>query len=117
MSLDAEDLAWFDALDDKCKIEAVVAGYSKQQRDTRPAPITIINITMNQSPFKLVITRPPSNFVNSCKSQLRKLSKTSLDLIFTRPREPDTASRYRSPSPETICCGLITLERPEMVYV
>ena len=115
MSHEAEDFAWFDALDHKCKIEAVIAGYAKSQRDDRP--ITVINITMNQSPFKLVITRPPSNFITACKSKLRKLSKTSSSLMFTKPSEPDTASRYRSPSPETICCGLITLDRPEMVYV
>ena len=113
-----ETMDWFDALDNKCKLEAILAGHVHPLPQMSPTPIPIN--AMNARQFHSVVivskTPPESPLIRSCRDGIKHLAKSSQEIVFKHPPKPITPSRYKSPSPETICCGLIHSCEPSEIY-
>jgi hypothetical protein len=120
-----ETKEWLESLDPKCKLEATLAGYHPPSLkhgsiSTGDDPFKTVGVFIEYTPHEVIISRetpPRSPSLASIKKQIRRMSSASSDMFFSRPPTPDTPSPYRSPSPDTICCGLITVEKPVKVYV
>jgi len=107
-------MEWFDALDDKCKMEAILAGHVQTMQPALTATFPINAMHARRFSNVVVISRHTSNS-SPCCERIGRLAQC----IKPKPPPPedDTPSRYRSPSPEPTCCGLINSRRkPEEIY-
>lgn len=114
-----EKMEWFDALDSRCKLEAILAGHVPPSPHFRPVEYPVVHpISPETMPHNLVIlsTPPASPLMRSCQSGVRSIVKLTRALQNRNPPSPVTPSRYRSPSPDTICCGLLCNPKPNEVY-
>jgi hypothetical protein len=117
-----ETIEWFDTLDTKCKLEAILAGHVHPSPHIRPIeyPVQMVNLlTQTASPHEVVVVkRPPqSPLIRSCQNGIRYMAKTSQEIVCKQPK-PETPSRYKSPSPDTLCCGLLyNGDQREVFYV
>ena len=115
-----EKMEWFDTLDQKCKLEAILAGHVPSSPHFRLMDHPIVcPVTPNTQPYDVVTTRTPpqSPLIRSCQKGIRHIVKTSHQLVFTHPPDkPVTPSRYHSPSPDTTCCGLSLSPENPVVY-
>jgi hypothetical protein len=125
MPVACETKEWMESLEPKCKLEATLAGYhppslKRGSISTGDDPLKTVGIFIDYTPHEVIISRDaPSSSPKfaSLKKHIRRMSSATNNLLFTRPPTPDTPSPYRSPSPDTICCGLITVEKQVQVYV
>ena len=116
---------WLGSLDSKGRLEAILAGYHPPPSSSRKSissgdePFTTVGLFIEYVPHEVIIMREtqPSPTMDSIKRRLRRLSTATNLMLFSRPPTPDSPSPYRSPSPDTICCGLIAIEKPVKVYV
>ena len=103
-------MEWFDSLDQRCKLEAILAGHVPPSPHFRLTDHPIVcPVSPHTLPYDVVTTRTPpqSPLIRSCQTGFRNIVKTSHQLMCTHPPvKPVTPSRYRSPSPDTTCCGL-----------
>ena len=115
---------WYENLDPQCKLEAIIGGYVRHKKtiSTGDTPFVVIQLVIEQPPFQVVTRRnseQTSQFVHKCKMNLKRLSSASsivLSPLSRRSSEIDSPSPWRPPSPDTFCCGLITIEKPVPVY-
>ena len=116
---------WLESLEPKCKLEATLAGFhppslKRGSISTGDDPLKTVEVFIEYTPYEVIISRDSlssSPKFASFKNHVRRMSNATSNLLFTRPPTPDSPSPYRSPSPDTICCGLFTMEKPVKVYV
>ena len=118
---DHEHAAWSHASDPKYRLETALIAHHPQPcrrpTSTKDEPYTILDLFVESTPHEVIVTRPrpPSPMVHSSKKQLLKIINATNIALSSTP-EPMVPSLYRSLSPDTICCGLITVEKPVEVY-
>jgi hypothetical protein len=112
-----ETMDWFDTLDDRCKLEAILAGHVHPSPQISPSPIPVNAMNARRFHSVIIVSKGPreSPLIRSYRNRLKNMAKSSHNIIFRRPN-PVTPSRYRSPSPETICCGLVSFVESSEIY-
>ena len=107
-------MEWFDTLDEKCKMEAILAGHIQTTSPTAPTPLPINAMHTRRFSNVVVIERHTSES-SPCCERLRRWTQCATP----KKRPPpglNTPSRYRSPSPEPTCGGLLGSKNPEEIY-
>jgi hypothetical protein len=110
-----QTLEWYDTLDDKCKMEAILAGHIQTMPLPSPSPIPVNAMTRHF--HNVTIVSKQSSTSSSCCEKFGCFAKWYKEAV-SKPQNPEeeTPSRYRSPSPEPSCCGFIASRKPNETY-
>ena len=110
-----QTLEWYDTLDDKCKMEAILAGHIQTMQVSSAAPIPVN--AMTRQFHNVTIISKHSSTSSSCCEKCGCLAKWC-QRATSKPQssEEESPSRYRSPSPEPSCCGFVASKKPTETY-
>jgi hypothetical protein len=110
-----QTLEWYDTLDDNCKMEAILAGHIHTMPLPSSSPIPINAMTRQFNNVTIVSKHRSTS--SSCCNKCGCLAKWYQGVV-SKPPSPkqETPSRYRSPSPEPSCCGLVASNKPNETY-